>query len=252
MKLHIDSASHIEEMTEMTVLFKEPVVISKEQSQWMELRGWVYQLLMDFLSRPPRMSLIAQWYRRVEQENTIPHSNAGTMLKSYLERIPVENFRKVCRDEAEEYKALFMGEDAVMKAYEAAYLVSGNPIETNRNNPAEFMCIAGIRNMYLEAGVVFNKLSGEWDDHIAMELEFMGVLAGEMIAKQAFRDRCLEIADLQIRFMEIHLLHWGPRFSQDLAAATKSPLYKGLAELLSEFLTYDYRQLCAWRESQNE
>ncbi|MNC52955.1 chaperone protein TorD [compost metagenome] len=172
------------------------------------------------------------------------------MLKSYLESFPVEDFRKVCREEAEEYKSLFMGDEAVMKAYESAYLVSGNRTEMNKDSLTEFMCLAGIRNMYLEAGVVFNKLSGERDDHIAMELEFMGVLAGEMSAKEAFRDRCLEIADLQIRFMETHLLHWGPRFSKDLAAATKSPLYKGLAELLSEFLAYDYKQLCAWRESQ--
>ncbi|MNO93201.1 chaperone protein TorD [compost metagenome] len=233
----------------MTVLFKEPVVISKEQSQWMELRGWVYQLLMDFLSRQPRMSLIAQWCRRVEQKNTIPHSNAGTMLKSYLESIPVEDFRKVCREEAEEYKSLFMGDEAVMKAYESAYLVGDNRTEMN-SDLAEFMCLTGIRNMYLEAGVVFNKLSGERDDHIAMEIEFMAVLSGEMSAKEAFRDRCLEIADLQIRFLESHLLKWGPRFSQDLASATKSPLYKGLAELLTEFLAYDYKQLCAWRESQ--
>ncbi|MNW43410.1 chaperone protein TorD [compost metagenome] len=234
----------------MTVLFKEPVVISKEQSQWMELRGWVYQLLMDFLSRQPRMSLIAQWCRRVEQKNTIPHSNAGKTLKNYLESIPAGDFRKVCREEAEEYKTLFMGDDAVMKSYESAYLVSGNSAAMNEDSLVEFMCLTGIRNMYLEAGVVFNKLTGERDDHLAMELEFMAVLAGEMNAKEAFRERCLEIGDLQIRFMESHLLKWVPRFSQDLASATKSPLYKGLSGLLSEFLTYDYQQLCAWRESQ--
>ncbi|MNZ43312.1 chaperone protein TorD [compost metagenome] len=206
----------------MTVLFKEPVVISKEQSQWMELRGWVYQLLMDFLSRQPRMSLIAQWCRRVEQKNTIPHSNAGKTLKNYLESIPAGDFRKVCREEAEEYKTLFMGDDAVMKSYESAYLVSGNSAAMNEDSLVEFMCLTGIRKMYLEAGVVF----------------------------EAFRERCLEIGDLQIRFMESHLLKWVPRFSQDLASATKSPLYKGLSGLLSEFLTYDYQQLCAWRESQ--
>ncbi|MNO64890.1 chaperone protein TorD [compost metagenome] len=236
----------------MTVLFKESVVISKEQAEWMELRGWAYQLLTDFLTRPPRMSLIAQWCRRIEQKNTIPSSNGGKILRIYLESIPVEDFRRVCREEAEEYNRLFMGSDAVLHASESAYLINsitkGSAI--NSDSIGEFMCISGIRSMYLEAGVVFNKLSGERDDHIAMELEFMAVLTEEMNGKAAFRDRCLEITDLQIRFMESHLLKWAHRFSEDLAVATNSPLYKGLSELLSEFLTYDYQQLIAWRACQ--
>lgn len=56
----------------MAMLFK-PLVYTQEQVEWLETRGMVYQLLMDFLSRPPRMSLIAQWRRKVAQ-----YPKAGT------------------------------------------------------------------------------------------------------------------------------------------------------------------------------
>lgn len=32
----------------MTMLIKNPVKIAAEEVRWLELRGWVYQLLMDF------------------------------------------------------------------------------------------------------------------------------------------------------------------------------------------------------------
>lgn len=226
----------------MTVLYKESIILSEEQSHWLELRGWVYQLLMDFLNRPPRMSLLGQWVRRIEQRNTMPNTQAGLKLKHYLESIESKDFRKVFGEVEAEYKRLFMGSEAI-KTCEGAYMQDSDEYD-------EFNYRMAIRSLYLEAGVVFNKLSGERDDHIAMELEFMAVLSQEILEKQPFRQKCLEIADLQIRFMENHLLKWAHLFSENLASSTTSPLYQGVAELISEFLTYDYHQLCAWRECQ--
>lgn len=228
----------------MTVLYKDSIVLTEEQLHWLELRGWVYQLLMDFLNRPPRMSLLGQWIRRLEQKNTIPNTQAGMKLKQYLESIEVKDFRMVFGQVEAEYKRLFMGSEAI-KTCESAYMPNEDGSESD-----EFMYRMAIRSIYLEAGVVFNKLSGERDDHIAMELEFMAVLSQEMLEKQLFRYKCLEIADLQIRFMENHLLKWAYEFSENLLSSTTNPLYQGVAELISEFLSYDYHQLCAWRACQ--
>lgn len=231
-------------MTDMTMLFKEPVQIPEEQARWMEIRGWVYELLMDFLSRPPRMSLIAQWRKRVEFKNIIPMCQGGKRLKSYLERIPEENFRQVCNEEAEEYRRLFMGDNAVMIACECQYRAKEESLDA-------LVCLLDIRNTYMESSVVFNKISGERDDHIALELEFMAVLSEEMLSKAGLHESCLELADVQIRFLENHLMQWAPRFSNELAAATSSPIYIGLAELLVQFLAMDLEKLYAWRKLQN-
>ncbi len=227
----------------MTMLYKEPVQIPEEQARWMEIRGWVYELLMDFLSRPPRMSLIAQWRRRVELKNIIPMCQGGKRLKSYLERIPEENFRQVCREEAEEYTRLFMGDNARMKSCECQY-------RTKEESLDSLICLSDIRDTYMESSVVFNKISGERDDHIALELEFMAVLSQEMLGKSSLYESCMELADVQIRFLETHLMQWAPRFSEELVAATISPMYIGLAELLVEFLTMDLENLYAWRNLQ--
>ncbi|WP_410770582.1 molecular chaperone [Fontibacillus sp. BL9] len=227
----------------MTTLYKELVQIPEEQARWMGMRGWVYQLLMDFLSRPPRMSLIAQWRRRVELKNTIPMCQGGKRLKSYLESIPEENFRRVCYEEAEEFDRLFTGHSAKIAACESLFLAKEKGADA-------FACLSEIRDTYMESGVVFNKISGEHDDHISLELEFMAVLSEEMLGKVGLRESCLELTDVQIQFLKSHLLYWAPAFSAELAATTTSTLYTGLAELLVEFLEMDLQNLCAWRELQ--
>ncbi|WP_334072232.1 MULTISPECIES: TorD/DmsD family molecular chaperone [Paenibacillus] len=224
----------------MTTLYKRPMEIPEDQIRWMELRGWVYPLLTDFLSRPPRMSLIVQWRNRMERKSpVIPMSRGGRRLKEYLERIREEDLRLACADEAEEYKRLFMGHQAVLTARESLF-------RAKEEGVVAFSCLAGIRDFYLENSVVFNKISGESDDHIALELEFMAVLSEEMLGRRNLPGPCRDLIRVQIAFLESHLMPWAPRFAADLAAATTSPLYTGLAELLAEFLEMDLEQLYLW------
>lgn len=227
----------------MSMLFKEPVQASPEQIVWLERRGWVYELLMDFLSRPPRMSLIAQWRQRAEATDRIPNSRGGKRLRSYLESIPEHQFRRVCHLEAEEYRRLFMGDRGMLIPWEGTF-------RAKRDGANAAACISHIRSMYADSGVVFNKLSGERDDHIAMELEFMAVMAEGMRSRadlEHMRSSCLELADAQLRFLEIHLLKWAPRLAEEMIRATETPLYSGLAELLREFLHQDLEQLRKWK-----
>lgn len=228
------------EMTFMTMLFKDPVRLSETQARWMETRGWVYQLLAEFLSRPPRMSLIAHWRRQVELKQIVPICEGGKKIKEYLESIPEADFRHVCLEEAEEYRRLFAGRNGAVASCESLFRAKSEEIDA-------FSCLSQIRQAYLERSVVFNKISGECDDHIALELEFMAVLGEETLSKAGLPDSCLELAEAQIRFLESHLLNWVPRFASELAAATSSPLYKGLAGLLAEFLIMDLEHLREWR-----
>lgn len=226
----------------MTMLINNPVETTTEQVRWLDLRGWVYQLLMDFLSRPPRMSLVAQWRGVVELRDAIPKSEGGRLLRSYLASIAEEDFRRVCYAEAEEFERLFMGHNAKLASCEAVY--------RSRTEGADaFACISDIGTIYAQSGVAFNKLNGERDDHIALELEFMAVLAEGMLNKGNLPQSCLELVDTQIVFLESHLLKWTPQFADDLAANTTSPLYTGLALLIKEFLAHDLKELQAWRTS---
>ncbi|MDU4695074.1 MULTISPECIES: TorD/DmsD family molecular chaperone [Paenibacillus] len=226
----------------MAMLFK-PLVYTQEQVQWLETRGMVYQLLMDFLSRPPRMSLIAQWRRKVERNPKAGISKGGRRLMAYLESIPEEGFRSVCHQEAKEYERLFSGREAIIPSCESLF-------RSRREGAGAMACSSEVRKLYMDNAVVFNKLNGERDDHIALELEFMAVLAEGMLAKANLQQSCLALADAQIHFLESHLLKWAQPFAQELLQATKSPLFTGLAEMMDEFLVSDLQQLRAWRESQ--
>lgn len=226
----------------MAMLFK-PLVYTQEQVQWLELRGSVYQLLADFLGRPPRMSLIAGWRHKAELNHKVVTSESGRRLKHYLESIPEEDFRGVCHKEAEEYERLFTGHDAIIAPCEST-------CRCRTEGADAFACISEVRKIYMENGVVFNKLNGERDDHIALELEFMAVLAEGMLTKGNLQESCLELADAQLHFLESHLLKWARPFAKELLEATSSPLYTGLAELMDQFLVSDLRQLRSWRESQ--
>lgn len=226
----------------MAMLFK-PLVYTQEQVEWLETRGMVYQLLMDFLSRPPRMSLMAHWRRKVAQYPKAGASKGGRRLMAYLESIPEAKFRSVCHQEAKEYDRLFSGREAIIPSCESLF-------RSRREGGGAMACIAEVRQLYMDNAIVFNMLNGERDDHIALELEFMAVLAEGMLAKANLQQSCLALADVQIRFLEEHLLKWAQPFAQELMQATESPLFIGLAEMLDEFLVKDLAQLRAWRESQ--
>lgn len=224
----------------MAMLFNEQAVISQEQAKWLKLRGWGYRLLVDFLGRPPRMSLIAQWHRQVELNNTVPMSKGGRRLINYLESIPENEIRRVCYNEVEEFERLFMGPTAKVPTCESLYRAKEEGIEASE-------CALDIRTFYMESSIAFNKLNGERDDHIALELEYMAVMSEEMLDKLNLRESLLEGLDLQIRFLESHLLKWTEGFTSRLIAATTSPLYIGLAEMMNEFLNEDLHRMQAWR-----
>lgn len=220
-----------------------PFVYTQEQVEWLERRGWGYRVLMDFLSRPPRMSLIAHWRYKAELIGLIPASRGGRKLIGYLKSIPEQQFRQVCVREAAEYERLFTGRDAVMTSCESLF-------RCRTEGADAAVCISEVRKIYMENGIVFNKLNGERDDHIALELEFMAVLAEGMLSKSSLPHTCLTLADAQIGFLESHLLKWARPFANELMLVSSSPLYTGLAELLNEFLDHDLRQLRQWRDTQ--
>lgn len=220
-----------------------PFVYTQEQVEWLERRGWGYRVLMDFLSRPPRMSLIAHWRYKAELIGLIPASRSGRKLTGYLKSIPEQQFRQVCSREAAEYERLFTGREAVMTSCESLF-------RCRTEGADAAVCISEVRKIYMENGIVFNKLNGERDDHIALELEFMAVLAEGMLSKSSLPHTCQTLADVQIGFLESHLLKWVRSFANELMLVSSSPLYTGLAELLDEFLDHDLRQLRQWRDTQ--
>jgi TorA maturation chaperone TorD len=84
-------------------------------------------------------------------------------------------------------------------------------------------------------------------DHLGLELALMGQLARREAAARRDANRAvvnaLRIA--QRRFLEQHLLAWGPVFGQALAETASLPFYRALGGLIEELLLEDFEQLSA-------
>ncbi|MNH75874.1 chaperone protein TorD [compost metagenome] len=227
-----------------TTIFGDGVTATEEQMLWLERRGWVYQLLVDFLGREPRLSLIAQYRREGKLKGPVISGEGARMLKSYLDSIDESKLRQVCYEEADEYMRLFVGSQAVLPFTEGVFRARQEGLDALRQS-------SGLGTVYCECGVVFNKLHNERDDHMAIELEFMSVLADRMLVAGCVKNKCTELADMQLWFLESHLLQWAPAFAEALHREARTPLYQGLSVLLSDFLPRDLDMLRSWRAAQS-
>lgn len=98
-----------------------------------------------------------------------------------------------------------------------------------------------VRSAYLEWGMAPVQLDRVPDDHIALELCFMGYLNGEThTALTEGDDRRLgALLEAQASFLSDHLLTWVPRFCADAASATRDEFFIGLSGLTQTHLEND-------------
>jgi TorA maturation chaperone TorD len=82
-------------------------------------------------------------------------------------------------------------------------------------------------------------------DHIAVELEFVHKLIES--EKKALEEDALTIADefrdMQIEFLEKHLLTWAPLYFINVKNEAQTPLYHDSAMMAMDFLLSDYEYL---------
>ncbi len=91
------------------------------------------------------------------------------------------------------------------------------------------------------------------EDHISTELAFMAGLGGRaaeaidsvVSGKAEGEDAAAAMAEAekamnaQLSFLETSLLPWVPQFADKLEARSKTPLYRGIAQMLREFMAQE-------------
>ncbi|MHA6532654.1 TorD/DmsD family molecular chaperone [Paenibacillus sp. BAC0078] len=222
----------------MTTQTVSSLVVPEIFSRWLESRGLIYQLLVDFYGRKPSLSLVAQWSRNQKISVAADMTEGGRELKRYLCSQEPSALPQICERENKEYMRL-MNERA------ASTIIAREAAELGREE--EFSNV--LSDVYASAGIVFKKCGGEADDHISIELEFMAVLHERMLHNSFSIRSAMDLLEIQESFLEEHLLKWTPQFCERLNAATDSPLYLGLSHMLQEFLPYDLQMLRAWKAS---
>lgn len=107
--------------------------------------------------------------------------------------------------------------------------------------------LADVAGFYRAFGVEVEE-GGERVDHIAVELEFMHLLAAkECVAlnDEGWGEHAETCRNASRAFLRDHLLRWAPRLGDQLAESLGSPLYARAGRLLGRFVLLDADQIDA-------
>ncbi len=98
-----------------------------------------------------------------------------------------------------------------------------------------------VRSFYERFGLVSERKDQEPEDHIGLELEFMGWLCdryGQCVRKGEVREAALAL-QAQRDFLDDHLLQWIGRFSGEVARSAWTDFFRGMAQLTEGFVAWD-------------
>lgn len=95
-----------------------------------------------------------------------------------------------------------------------------------------------VRAAYAEYGLVSPRAAHEPDDHIGLELSFLGGVLNEAAgaADRQKPEEALSHLDVARNFLNSHLARWAGKFLQETTARAATPLYVGAALLCHDTL----------------
>ncbi|RPJ11795.1 MAG: hypothetical protein EHM36_00785 [Deltaproteobacteria bacterium] len=98
-----------------------------------------------------------------------------------------------------------------------------------------------VLRFYQDMGFGLKENIGDLPDHVAHELEFMGILTGQ--EAQASGGEKVRLEEVQISFLSRFIVTWVPVFSEKVAAQSRSNFYRTLSDLTKEFINSEKNYL---------
>lgn len=142
----------------------------------------------------------------------------------------------------DEYTRLFLGPNKLIAPpWESSYLNGGRQLFQEST--------LEVRKIYLDHDVVPAEYRKVADDHIALELGFMAMLAQEMAdaGETGAQEALAAAARKSESFLTGHMLTWAGRWADDMQQAKGTGFYPAAAALIVAFLEADRRLLSSLR-----
>lgn len=98
-----------------------------------------------------------------------------------------------------------------------------------------------VRSSYERFGLVSERKDQDPEDHIGLELEFMGWLCdryGQCVHKGDVREAAL-VLQAQRDFLDEHLVQWVSRFCEAVGRSAWTDFFRGMAQLTEGFVAWD-------------
>lgn len=197
-------------------------------------RAATYQLLARLFAREVDSDLFESLSHLQASDGEEAADQGLAVIVAYLNECPEDPLTELAVD----YTRLFIvrnehGRDAAYP-FESVYTSKEALLmDTARDE---------VVKLYRQAGLAKDSSWKQGEDHISLELEYMGVLAQK--TAQALENNALNEAqkfvDAQISFLKNHLLTWISPFTDAMEKVAKSGFYKGVALLTRGYLEQDY------------
>lgn len=142
------------------------------------------------------------------------------MIEAEISKKHPENYLDLL---AAEYAAAFIGTAGSKAAY---------PYESVYTSPQQLImqeAYEQVRRIYRAHGL--ENRSELYDDHIALELEYLAYLCGRAM-NEHFTPHYMELLQEQAEFLETHIFNWLPKFLEQIHKNVKSRVYLGAAMML--------------------
>ena len=174
----------------------------------------------------------------------VPDKNQIEVLKSYKEMLGLRYFKifelldsmQDLEPIIVDHTRLFIGPFGTLAApYGSIYLESGERLMGNST--------VNVEGLYAEEGIIVEII--EVQDHIAIELEFMSILAIRKVeAMRAMDEKTIELYhQKQVNFLNIHLGTWIDAFTEKVEKNAQTAFYRILAQITREFILNDKANL---------
>lgn len=199
------------------------------------------ELIQLMTEREELYKFQARVYRR-EVDQKLLDTIRGLEIRSDASDLPealgvvrasAEHSEDPLTDFAVDYARIFLGagiaKGIAAYPYESVY--------TSRDRLVMQDAYEAVMKIYRANGI--GKLDADlYEDHIALELEFMGILCRRAIELAAAEKKQAleENIDLQKEFLRDHLLNWTKEFFDSIRSCPGSNFYKGFANFTEAFL----------------
>lgn len=202
-------------------------------------RSKIYDILSICFTYPDEK--ISSWIRRgewIEELEDCLNLLAEEDFKAYLQ--PIKDLLAARKENfslelAREYTRLFINAvpHVVAPPYGSVYMEKDGLVFGKTTSE--------VLRFYHERGFTLKEDLADLPDHIAHKLEFMGILT-DREARVSGNEK-VQLEELQMAFLSHFLLPWVPTFCERVIEHSRSPFYRFLAELTSEFFNLERNYL---------
>jgi len=201
-----------------------------ETAAFLQKRLYLNTILRYLLDQPPDLDEMKKIKNDSSFSPLFSGCEGGVLLSSWIEQQGNLTTEKV-QELKDEFTYLFVGPNTLpAPPWESVYL--GKEALLFEETTLK------VRECYKNFGLSFIHENREAEDHILIELEFLGYLITDsMENNEAARQKELLIG--QITFLEEHFLKWAPQFCEKLAEHCKTKWYQGFALLLEEYINLE-------------